>query len=136
MSPQSSFTLQALSSAPSSFPPASSLASSWDTLQIDWGNLPDKIVAWVEMPGTSIDEPIVQARPDCLTRYLYVDVFGEDGYGTPYIDCDCSLEEPPLTVVYGHHMSYGSVFADFASCSYETRNSRTVVYATESDGVW
>ena len=46
-------------------------------------------------------------------------MFGEGGYGTPYIDCDCSLEGP-FTIVYGHHMDDGSVFADFASFSDES----------------
>ena len=28
---------------------------------IDWDALPDEVIAWVEVPGTGIDEPIVQA---------------------------------------------------------------------------
>ena len=32
--------------------------------QIDWNSLPEEVVAWIEVPGTSIDEPIVQATPD------------------------------------------------------------------------
>ena len=87
-----------------------------DVRQIDWDSLPDEVVAWVEVPGTRIDEPIVQADPAYPNRWLYADVFGEGGYGTPYIDCDCSLEGP-FTIVYGHHMDDGSVFADFASYS-------------------
>ena len=31
--------------------------------QIDWAALPEAIVAWVEVPGTNIDEPIAQALP-------------------------------------------------------------------------
>lgn len=87
-----------------------------DAWQIDWDSMPGEVVAWAEVPGTDIDEPIVQAAADCPDRYLHADVFGEGGYGTPYIDCDCSLEGP-LTIVYGHHMSDGSVFADFANFS-------------------
>ncbi|MBE6471582.1 MAG: class B sortase, partial [Coriobacteriaceae bacterium] len=86
------------------------------TRQIEWDALPDAVVAWVEVPGTAIDEPIVQADSGYPDYYLYADVFGEGGYGTPYIDCDCSLEGP-LTIVYGHHMDDGSVFADFARFS-------------------
>ena len=67
--------------------------------------------------------------------YLYADVFGEGGYGTPYIDCDCSLEGP-LTIVYGHHMDDGSVFADFARFSdrdYAVDHREVIVYVREGD---
>ncbi|WP_303132839.1 class B sortase [uncultured Olsenella sp.] len=87
-----------------------------DVRQIDWASLPDEVVAWVEVPGTEIDEPIVQANPGYPNYWLYADVFGEGGHGTPYIDCDCSLDGP-FTIVYGHHMDDGSVFAGFASYS-------------------
>lgn len=83
---------------------------------IDWEALPDEVVAWVEVPGTAIDEPIVQADASSPDFYLYADVFGEGGYGTPYIDCECTLKTP-FVLAYGHHMDDGSVFADFASFS-------------------
>ena len=35
--------------------------------QIDWDSLPAEVVAWVEVPGTGIDEPIVQASPRIWT---------------------------------------------------------------------
>ena len=155
--------------------------------QIDWDSLPAEVVAWVEVPGTSIDEPIAQAMPDVPNAYLYRDVFGQGAYGTPYIDCECTIDSR-FVMVYGHHMSDGTAFAEFAdykrsgdtlelmvcavdivnasrerlvidqeegleeiigtpdlqladtsdasqlfaftTCSYQTRNSRTVVYAT------
>lgn len=81
--------------------------------QIDWDSLPAEVVAWVEVPGTNIDEPIAQATPDAPNAYLYKDVFGQGAYGTPYIDCECSIDSR-FVMVYGHHMSDGSVFADFA----------------------
>lgn len=81
---------------------------------IDWDSLPESVVAWVEVPGTSIDEPIVQATPDAPNYYLYVDALGHDAYGTPYIDCDCTIDSR-FVMIYGHHMSDGSAFADFAS---------------------
>ena len=56
--------------------------------QIDWDSLPDEIIAWVEVPGTNIDEPIVQATPDAPNAYLYRDALGQGAYGTPYIDCE------------------------------------------------
>lgn len=95
--------------------------------QIDWDSLPREIVAWVEVPGTSIDEPIAQASPDAPNAYLYRDATGQGAYGTPYIDSECSLDSP-FVMVYGHHMSDGSVFADFASFIDET-------YAREHDEI-
>ncbi len=82
--------------------------------QIDWDSLPETVIAWVEVPGTSIDEPIVQATPDAPNFYLRVDALGQGAYGTPYIDCECSIDSR-FVMVYGHHMSDGSTFADFAS---------------------
>lgn len=82
--------------------------------QIDWESLPETVVAWVKVPGTHINEPIVQASPDAPNSYLYVDALGQGAYGTPYIDCDCTIDSR-LVMVYGHHMSDGSAFADFAS---------------------
>ena len=98
--------------------------------QIDWDNLPKEVVAWVEVPGTSIDEPIVQASPNSPDAYLYKDVFGEGAYGTPYIDCECSIDSR-FVMVYGHHMSDGSVFAGFASFideGYAQEHDEIIVY--------
>lgn len=105
-----------------------------DVRQIDWSSMPDEVVAWVEVPGTEIDEPIVQASADYPNRYLYADAFGEGKYGTPYIDCDCSLDGP-FMIVYGHHMDDGSVFADFASFSDEgyAKDHRTIYLYTRTD---
>ncbi|MBQ9042236.1 MAG: class B sortase [Eggerthellaceae bacterium] len=106
-----------------------------DARQIDWDALPPEIIAWVEVPGAAIDEPIVQADPEHPDYYLYADVFGEGGLGTPYIDCDCSLGGP-LTIIYGHHMDDGGVFADFARFSdrdYAMGHREIVVYLREGN---
>lgn len=98
--------------------------------QIDWDSLPEAVVAWVEVPGTNIDEPIVQATPDAPNAYLYQDALGQGAYGTPYIDCECSLDSP-FVMIYGHHMSDGSAFADFASYideAYANEHKRVIIY--------
>lgn len=98
--------------------------------QIDWDLLPPEVIAWVEVPGTAIDEPIVQATPDAPDAYLYKDALGQGAYGTPYIDCDCSLNSD-FVMVYGHHMSDGSAFADFANFideGYAREHSLIIVY--------
>ena len=98
--------------------------------QIDWDALPEEVVAWVEVPGTSIDEPIAQATADCPDRYLYEDALEGGAYGTPYIDWECSVDSR-FVMVYGHHMSDGSVFADFArfiDAGYANGHDRIIVY--------
>lgn len=103
--------------------------------QIDWDSLPAEVVAWVEVPGTEIDEPIVQATPDAPNAYLHIDVMGQGAYGTSYIDCECSLTSP-FVMVYGHHMSDGSAFADFASFideTYAQEHSEIILYQREGE---
>lgn len=98
--------------------------------QIDWDSLPAEVIAWVEVPGTGIDEPIVQATPDSPNAYLYRDVFGQGAYGTPYIDCDCSMDSR-FVMVYGHHMSDGTAFAEFANFideGFAREHSSIIVY--------
>ena len=110
-------------------------AQTTEERQIDWETLPPEVIAWVEVPGTTIDEPIVQASPDAPNAYLYMDVMGQGAYGTPYIDCECSLDTP-FVMVYGHHMSDGSTFADFASFideAYAREHSEIILYQREEE---
>lgn len=98
--------------------------------QIDWDSLPAEVVAWVEAPGTRIDEPIVQATPDSPNAYLYKDVFGQGAYGTPYIDYECTIDSR-FVMVYGHHMSDGTAFAEFADFideGFAREHSHIIVY--------
>lgn len=80
---------------------------------IDWDSLPQEIVAWVEAPNTNINQPVAKADKQNPNAYLCLDALGQGGYGTPYIDADCT-EVSLLVPIYGHNMSDGSVFADFA----------------------
>ncbi len=97
---------------------------------IDWDSLPEEVIAWVEVPGTNIDEPIVQASPESPNAYLYKDVFNQGGYGTPYIDYECSIDSR-FVMVYGHHMSDGTTFAEFADFideGFARDHDRIIVY--------
>ena len=98
--------------------------------QIDRNRLPVEVIAWAEVPGTNIDEPIVQATPDSPNAYLYKDVFGQGAYGTPYIDSDYSIDSR-LVMIYGHHISDGTAFtefADFVDEGFARDHSRIIVY--------
>ena len=86
---------------------------------IDWDSLSQEIVAWVEVPNTSISQPVVKADKQNPNAYLFLDALGQGGYGTPYIDADCT-EGSLLVPIYGHNMSDGGVFSDFAKYSDES----------------
>ena len=103
--------------------------------QIDWDALPETVIAWVEVPGTSIDEPIVQATPDAPNVYLRIDALEQGAYGTPYIDYECTFDSK-FVMIYGHHMSDGSAFADFAKFideGYAREHSEIIVYRREEE---
>lgn len=86
---------------------------------IDWDALPASVVAWVRVPGTTVDYPIVQGRPESPDFYLTHDSDGgRSAWGAPYIDAGCAQgAESPLVIVYGHHMSDGTMFAPLAQYS-------------------
>jgi sortase B len=86
---------------------------------IDWGTLPESVVAWVQVPGTTIDYPAMQEDADSPSYYLNHSMDGSySAWGTPYIDAGCALgTESPLVIVYGHHMSDGTMFAPLAQYS-------------------
>ena len=89
-------------------------SESADGRQIDFGALcavnPDT-VAWLSIPGTSIDGPVVQAADN--GTYLNRDFEGRpSAAGTLFLDCD---SDPDFmgrhSVIYGHHMKDGGMFA-------------------------
>ncbi len=70
------------------------------------------IFAWISVPGTVIDYPIAQ-HPTDDTYYLKHGPEGmKSSYGCPFIEtCDSKTMEDYITVVYGHNMNDGSMFA-------------------------
>ena len=87
-----------------------------------WLSVNPDIVAWVSVPGTDIDYPVVQASADDPTFYLDHDVYrGWNPYGCPYVDAACDGVGGMSAVVFGHNMGGGFVamFADFARYSDE-----------------
>lgn len=79
---------------------------------VNWGALPDSVVAWVRVPGTTVDYPIVKGDASDPDFYLTHDMNGSrSAWGTPYIDAGCADGVlSPLVIVYGHHMSDGTMF--------------------------
>ena len=74
----------------------------------------EDIVAWVEVPETLVDYPILQSKPDMEEDfYLGHNLDGSSGYpGCVYIQKVNEADfTDPVTVVYGHNMKNGSIFA-------------------------
>ena len=66
-------------------------------------------VAWVSIPGTSIDFPVMQNGD----FYLKHDFDGNyTDYGLPFLDERCSLDTSDNLIIYGHHMNDGSMFSE------------------------
>ncbi len=70
------------------------------------------IDAWINVPGTVIDYPIAQ-HPTDDTYYLSHGPEGlKSSHGCPFIEtCDDGTFQEFNTVVYGHNMNDGSMFA-------------------------
>lgn len=71
-----------------------------------------ELVGWIRIPNTQVDVQIVQAADN--SKYLKRDFYGNySRYGCPFMDC---RNDPKYlnqnTIVYGHHMSDGLVFAE------------------------
>lgn len=105
--------------APSSLESSEESGAS-DFPQIDWHGLsacnPDA-AAWVYVPGTRIDHPLVQAHGSDPQRYLEHDLYGSSSlYGCPYLDASCAAQggaDAPFVVAYGHSLVTGDMFSDF-----------------------
>ena len=72
----------------------------------------EDIYAWVYIPGTKIDYPVLQ-HPTDDSYYLEHNLDGSKGYpGCIYTEAVNSKEfTDPNTVLYGHNMKDGSMFA-------------------------
>jgi sortase B len=81
-----------------------------------WQAINPDVIAWVTVPGTGIDTPIVQAHADAPEYYLSHDIYGNWSYlGCPYLDA--SKEADGLAslelLIYGHNTGvHGLQFYD------------------------
>ncbi len=92
-------------------------ATTLGEMTVDWDYLrsinPD-VVAWVYMPGTAINYPVVHTTDN--DKYLQMDFNQQNGFsarcGTIFLDCanDGGFTDAN-SVLYGHHMNDGSMFA-------------------------
>lgn len=103
----------------------------------DSGSIPDSAIAWITIPGTTVDYPIVQASADSPDFYLTHDVDGDrSAWGTPYIHSGCRQgTDSSLVIVFGHHMSDGTMFAPLARYSDRAfaQEHRIILIRTEGE---
>ena len=94
------------------------------------------IVAWVKIPGTRIDDPVVQAEDN--ETYLHRSFEGkESSAGAIYLDCDSDSDLLGMhSILYGHHMRNGSMFAEivkFKEESFFKDHREVILYLPERE---
>lgn len=72
------------------------------------------VYAWIQIPGTNVNYPILQSVTEADDYYLNTTIDGKAGYpGSIYTEKYNSTSfTDPVTVVYGHNMKEGTMFAD------------------------
>lgn len=93
------------------------------------------IYAWIKIPGTIVDYPILQDAEDD-SYYLEHTVEGKKGLpGSIYTEALNNTDfSDRNTVIYGHNMKDGSMFGDLAlymDSSYMKENSKILIYTPE-----
>ena len=75
------------------------------------------VYAWITIPGTNIDYPVVQS-PESDTYYLRRDINGNyllSGMIMTEHSYNTTTFEDPVTVIYGHCMDSGAMFGNMQS---------------------
>lgn len=96
------------------------------------------IYAWITVPGTVIDYPVLQ-HPEEMDYYLEYNLDGTKGYpGCIYTQRMNGKEwEDPNTVLYGHNMKNGTMFAGLHKFEDETffEENRYIYIYTEDNRI-
>lgn len=72
----------------------------------------ENCVAWVEIPNTDIDYPVMQKKND-PEYYLRRNYKGEYSYsGTPFLDSKCNIATSQNLIIYAHNMKDGTMFSN------------------------
>lgn len=93
------------------------------------------VYAWITVPGTVIDYPILQHATD-NTYYLNYNIDGSYGYpGCIYTEnLNSKSFQDNNTVIYGHNMKNGTMFAGlhkFEDASFFEKNNSVIIYTPE-----
>ena len=92
-----------------------------------------EIYAWIRIPDTNIDYPILQHADEDQSYYLTRDIYGENQQaGSIYTEYYNSKDfQDPNTVLYGHNMKNGSMFHNvryFAEKEYFDEHEELYIY--------
>ena len=94
------------------------------------------IKGWISIPGTCVDYPVLQSSADDPEYYLRRTYKGEwRTAGSIFFQWDCSAESQN-TVVYGHNMNDGTMFAVLQKMTDEAfRNEHSKILLQTSNGL-
>ena len=68
---------------------------------------------WLTIPGTNIDYPVLQSGEENPEYYLKRNYKGErDANGSLFLQWNCSAEDGPNRIIYGHNMNSGAMFGN------------------------
>lgn len=105
------------------------------TSRIDWEHwkkVNPSLIAWITIPGTPVNYPIVDAPADDPDYYLTHDVRGRfNWFGCIYRDPDCTGPHVRNTLLYGHNMGwsdrmFGSL-ARYTDAAFARKHRRIIV---------
>ncbi|MGL5149223.1 MAG: class B sortase [Clostridium sp.] len=93
--------------------------------------LNEDYVGWLYIPGTKVNYPLVKGTDNSF--YLNHNFFKEESKaGSIFIDCNINEFEDKNTIIYGHYMKDGSMFADLHKIYSELDNTLKIYIATET----
>lgn len=101
----------------------------------DLKKLNPDVKAWIQVPKTNIDYPVVQGQDD--KEYINKNVYGEfELSGAIFLSCLNKDDfSDPYNLVYGHNMKNGGMFADvadFTNKEYFETHQKGKLYLTDA----
>ena len=91
-------------------------------------------IAWIRIDGTDIDYPVVQGEDN--EKYLNTTFTGErNPSGTIFMDADCQNGFDFFTILHGHNMRDGTMFAglhSFIDNRFRADYSEIIIYKPDS----
>lgn len=101
----------------------------------DLKKLNPDVKAWIQVPKTNIDYPVVQGQDDM--EYINKNVYGEfELSGAIFLSCLNKDDfSDPYNLVYGHNMKNGGMFADvadFTNKEYFEMHQKGKLYLTDA----
>lgn len=101
----------------------------------DLKKLNPDVKAWIQVPKTNIDYPVVQGQDDM--KYINKNVYGEfELSGAIFLSCLNKDDfSDPYNLVYGHNMKNGGMFADvadFTNKEYFETHQKGKLYLTDA----